>query len=130
MILVDTSAWVEYLRGTGSGTHARVRSLVSEGALLATTDPVIMELLAGARDEAHATRLRRMLMALEPRPALGTDFEEAARIHRSCRAAGETVRSLLDCLVAAVALREGLTVLARDRDFEAIARQTGLVLEA
>ena len=129
MILVDTSAWVEYLRGTGSPTHGRVRSLVSEGALLATTDSVVMEILAGARDEAHATRLRRMLMAVEHRPALGMDFEEAARIHRACRAAGETVRSLMDCLVAAVALRDGLTVLARDRDFEAISRRTGLTLE-
>jgi len=129
LILVDTSAWVEFLRGTGTVTHARVRSLVSEGAPLATTDPVVMELLAGARDDAHATKLRRMLAALEHRPALGMDFEEAARIHRECRQAGETVRSLMDCLVAAVALREGLTVLARDRDFEAISRRTGLALE-
>lgn len=129
MILVDTSAWVEFLRGSGSPIHRRVRSLVAEGGPLATTDPVVMELLAGARDEVHAAQLQRMLAALEHRSVQGADFEEAARIHRGCRAAGETVRSLMDCLVAAVALREGLTVLARDRDYTAISRQTGLALE-
>ena len=129
MILVDTSAWIEYLRGTGSATHERLRSLVADGSLLATTDPVVMEILAGARDETHATQLKRLLHALHYRPALGEDYEEAARIHRTCRAAGVTVRSLTDCLMAAVALREGMTVLARDRDFAVMAGPTGLRLE-
>ncbi len=129
MILVDTSAWVEYLRGTGSSVHGKLRSLVADGALLATTDPVMMELLAGARNQTHAQQLSRMLNALEHRPVSGADFEEAARIHRECRVLGETVRSLLDCLIAAVALREGMSVLARDRDFNAIAGRTGLRLE-
>jgi hypothetical protein len=129
VILVDTSAWVEYLRGTGSATHHRLRALLGEGTLLATTDPVRMEVLSGARDEAHAARLRRLLDALDPRPVRGPDYEDAARIFRECRGAGTTVRSLTDCLIAAVALREGLSVLARDRDFEAIAGRTGLGIE-
>jgi predicted nucleic acid-binding protein len=128
MILVDTSAWVEYLRGTGSSPHRRLRSLLERDAPLATTDPVVMEILAGARDDTQATRLRRMLDALEHRPVLPEDFQEAARIHRTCRGAGATVRSLMDCLVAAVALRENLSVLAWDRDFKAISSHTGLRL--
>jgi len=130
VILVDTSAWVEYLRGTGSPTHGRLRSLLAHGAHLATTDPVMMELLAGARDDTHSIQLKRMLNALDYRPVLGQDFEEAARIHRVCRGAGETVRSLIDCLVAAVALREDLAVLAWDRDFEVISSHSGLRLES
>lgn len=129
MIVVDTSAWVEYLRGTGSREHHALRSLVAGGAPLATTDVVTMEVLAGARDEAHALTLRRMLATLEPLPVQSPDFEEAARIHRHCRAAGESVRALTDCLLAAVAMREGVSVLARDRDFDVIARHTGLSLE-
>jgi len=88
----------------------------------------MMEILAGARDETHATRLRRMLHALEHRPVLQEDFQEAAQIHRTCREAGATVRSLMDCVVAAVALRESLSVLAWDRDFKAISKHTGLRL--
>ena len=129
MILVDTSAWVEYLRGTGSPTHQKLRALIFDGARLATTDPIRMEILCGARDKSHAGQLRRMLNALDHRGAMGTDFDEAARIYRECRMAGKAVRSLMDCFIAAVALREGMTVLARDRDFEAIRKVTGLELE-
>ena len=56
------------------------------------------------------------------------DFEHAADIQRACRSQGETVRSLVDCLIAAVAIREDLPVLSADRDFEVIARHTGLQL--
>jgi len=129
VIVVDTSAWVEYLRGTGSREHQVLRSLLAGGAPLATTDVVTMEVLAGAKDEAHAAKLRRMLAALEPLPVQSPDFEEAARIHRRCRAAGESVRALTDCLIAAVAMREDVSVLARDRDFDVIARHAGLSLE-
>ena len=129
MILVDSSAWVEYLRGTGSLTHHRLRSLISDGARLATTDPIRMEILCGARDEMHARHLRMLLNALDHRAASGADFEEAARIYRECRRAGTPVRSLMDCLIGAVALREGMSLLARDRDFEAIRKVTGLRLE-
>lgn len=128
MILVDTSAWVEYLRGTGSPTHQRLRSLIAEGAPLATTDPVRMEILCGARDEEHARKLSRMLNALEYRGVSSSDFDEAARISGAGRRAGTAVRSLMDCLIAAVALREGMSVLALDRDFEAIQALTGLEL--
>jgi len=129
VILVDSSAWVEYLRGTGSSTHRKLRSLIADGARLATTDPIRMEILCGARDETHAKRLRQLLNALHHRPVCGTDFEEAARIYRACRTAGTAVRSLMDCLVGAVALREGMSVLAKDRDFDAIRGVTGLGLE-
>lgn len=129
MTLVDTSAWVEYLRATGSEVHHQVRELLESQAQLYTTDVVMMEVLAGGRDEAHADQLRRMLgrcefVAIE---GLG-DFERAAGLYRRCRRAGETVRSLNDCLVAAVAVRGNLEVLHADRDFEAIARHTELRL--
>jgi predicted nucleic acid-binding protein len=127
--LVDTSAWVEYLRATGSETHHQVRHLLESDGRLHTTDVVIMEVLAGGRDETHTEHLRRLLgrcefVAIE---GLG-DFERAAGIYRRCRSAGETVRSLNDCLIAAVAVRAGLEVLHADRDFEAIARHTELRL--
>ena len=75
MILVDASAWVEYLRGTGSSTHHKLRSLISDGARLATTDAVRVEVLCGARDESHAGQLRRLLNALDHHGVLGTDLD-------------------------------------------------------
>ena len=131
MTLVDTSAWVEYLRATGSDAHRHVRHLVESDSPLHTTDVVVMEVLAGGRDERHAARLRRLLSRCDFVATQGLgDFEQAAAFYRRCRRAGETVRALTDCLIAAVAVRAGLDVLQADRDFDVIARHTDLELYA
>jgi hypothetical protein len=128
-ILVDSSAWIEYLRGTGSPSDVRLTALISDSHPLAITDPVLLEVLMGAENEAAAEKLRAFLVSFDLRPLRGLgDADAAARIYRDCRRAGRTVRSAVDCLVAAVALREGLPVMATDRDFEAIAEETGLEL--
>jgi predicted nucleic acid-binding protein len=125
--LVDTSAWVEFLRATASGTHRAVRRLLEEDEVVHTTDVVVMEVLAGARDNEHRDQLRRLLARCEYVPvARLADYESAAELYRMCRTAGETVRALTDCLIAAVALRTSLTVLHADRDFEVLARHVGL----
>jgi predicted nucleic acid-binding protein len=128
VILADTSAWVEYLRATGSPVDRRMDRLISADAdVVVTTDVVVMELLAGATKEEELTQLRRMLLPFEHLPVDPLDdFETAAELYRQCRRGGETVRTLLDCLVAAVALRTGAAVLHQDRDYDAIARQTPL----
>ncbi len=93
------------------------------------TDVVVMEILAGGRDEAHVVQLRRLLARCEfvPTEGLG-DFEAAALLYRQCRRAGTTVRSLTDCLIAAVAVRSDLEVLHADKDFDALACHTSLRL--
>jgi len=129
VILVDTSAWIEFLRATGSAEHRTLRGLIETGEALATTDPVVMEVLAGARDDAHLGRLRRFVLAFEHFPVEGlADFEGAAEVYGRCRRSGVTPRSLTYCLVAQVALREEVPLLARHRDFRAIARIAGVAL--
>jgi predicted nucleic acid-binding protein len=131
MILVDTSAWVEFLRATGSPVHHRLRDLLAADHPLATTEVVAMEVLAGARDEPHATRLRGAVLSHTLLPLDGlADFEEAAALHRRCRAAGETIRTLIDCLIAVVAMRTDAELLHADRDYDAIARHAPLRLAA
>ncbi len=127
MTLVDTSAWVEYFRATGGPVHRSVRRLLDEDATVHTTDVVVMEILAGARDEEHLYQLRRLLARCDYVAVEGlTDYESAAALYRACRRAGETVRAVTDCLIAAVALRADVTVLHADRDFEILARHAGL----
>jgi len=128
VIIVDTSAWTEYLRGTGSSTHFRLRDLLAQDVALGTTDVVHMELLAGARNETDDVQLRRMLAALEHVAVNPLDWEVAARLHRTCQRQGERLRSLTGCLVAAVAIRVAAPVLAHDRDFVLLARYTDLEL--
>jgi predicted nucleic acid-binding protein len=128
--LVDTSAWVEFLRGTGSDTHRAVRHLLDDHAPIHTTDVVVMEILAGARDVDHHQRLRRLLARCDYVPVEGlASYEAAADLYRACRQAGETVRALTDCLIGAVALRAGVSVLHNDRDFDVLARHTGVRAE-
>jgi predicted nucleic acid-binding protein len=131
VILADTSAWVEFLRGTGSAAQRRLGAALREGSDLACTDVVVMEVLGGARDAPHGNRLRRLLYGQEFLAVEGpSDYESAAGLYRSCRAGGETPRGFTDCLIAAVAIRNDAEVLSADTDFAVIARHTPLRLAA
>jgi predicted nucleic acid-binding protein len=122
VILVDSSAWVEYDHATGSSTHLRLRELIEAGGPIAVTEPVIMEVLAGARDDRREADLRRLLGRFQ---LLGfdavTDFDGATRIYHRCRAEGVTPRGLIDCMIAAVAWRRGAALLTHDADMDRIA---------
>jgi len=124
LILIDTSAWVEYPRDTGSPVCIRVDELLDSD--IATCDPVRMEVLAGARDERHLHDLRRLLARASVLSTETTDYEEAASLYRLCRRGGETVRKLIDCLIASLAIRSDVVVLHADADFEVLARHTAL----
>lgn len=128
-MIVDTSAWVEYLRKTGSPIHLALRAEVQAGRPIATPAPVVMELLAGSRTESDARKLHRMLSRFEiiVPDSLG-EFQHAALIQRTCRRAGCSIRSIVDCMVAAAAVDAARPLLARNRDFEVIARHTALEL--
>jgi predicted nucleic acid-binding protein len=130
LILVDTSAWIEFLRATGSPAHHRLRDLLERDEALATTELVVMEVLAGARDQAHLDRLRRVVLGrCELLAGHGlADHEEASAIFRHCRGQGATIRRLNDCLIAAVAIRAGVPLLHVDQDFGQIARHCRLRL--
>lgn len=127
MILVDSSVWVEFLRATGSSAHLSLRAALRSEVELACTDVVVMEILAGARDQADRNRLRRLLYGLEFLAVDGPDdYERAAELYRACRRRGETPRQLNDCLIAAVAIRCDAALLCKEADFEAIARHAPL----
>ena len=122
MILVDTSAWVEYTRDTGSPVCRELQALVDEE--LAICGVIRMELLAGARDEAELRRVYALLSRASIISTLPTDYDEAATLYRQCRRHGQTVRNMIDCLIAAVAIRVGAPVLHMDRDYNILARHT------
>ena len=126
MILIDSSAWVEFLRGTGSAICEEVDRLLD--ADVAISDPVLLEVLAGARDGRHLQQLRALLGRAHMRHCGAGDFDTAAVLYRRCRRQGETVRRLIDCLIAAVAIREALPILHHDSDFAVLARHTELTI--
>ena len=130
MILVDTSAWVEYDRATGSAVDQRLCELIAADGPLAVTEPVIMEVLAGARDDHREVSLRRLLLRFELlRFDVAADFDGAVRVYRRCRAAGVTPRGMVDCMIAAVTWRTGASLLANDADLHLMARVVGIELD-
>jgi predicted nucleic acid-binding protein len=130
VILADTSAWVEYDRATGSAVDRRVTELIELDGPLAITEPVVMEVLAGARDDQREARLRSLLIRFELISFDAVvDFDGAARIYRRCRAAGVTPRGLLDCMIASVAWRRGAELLSHDADVDRVAAVVGITLD-
>lgn len=128
MILIDTSAWVEFLRGTGSPVCERVDALLARN--IATCDVIRMEVLAGARSDEHLQQLRQLLARATSFPTEPIDYETAAALYRTCRHHGRTVRKLIDCLIAAIAIRANVPVLHMDSDFTVLAEITSLEQEA
>lgn len=130
MILADTSAWVEYDRATGSAADMRLLELIEGELPVAVTEPVVMEVLAGARSDAREANLRGLMhrCRLLSFDAVA-DFDGAVRIYRRCRAAGVTPRGLIDCMIAAVAWRRGATLLAHDADIDRVASVIGIDLD-
>ncbi len=106
---------------------ARLRELIERDEDLAVTEVILMELLAGARSGTGVRELRSRLLGFKVLPLEGlADFEEAGVIYRACRDAGETLRSLSDCLIAVPVIRAGAVLLHNDADFAVIARHSSL----
>ena len=125
-VLADTSVWIEYLRGVQSPVRDTFVGLLDARAVV-TTDAVLLEVLAGPTAESEADRLWQVLAGIDHvRQESPLDAEGGAAVFRACRRGGETPRSMLDCLIAAVAIRIDVSVLHRDRDFDVIARHTAL----
>jgi hypothetical protein len=123
-VIADTSAWVEFLRATGSRCDLRLRKALRSEETVWLPAVVLQELLQGVRDPAQFARLDEQLTRLPGFDALAPRdlARDAAMLYARCRWQGVTPRSPNDCVVAACALASDLPVLASDRDFEAMAR--------
>jgi predicted nucleic acid-binding protein len=125
MILVDTSIWIEVFR---KKSPLQIEGVVEFDDIV-TCLPVIQEVLQGFREERAYRVARDAMMALPiiESPMEESLFIEAAGLYRSARRQGLTMRSSVDCLVAACALRHDMPVLHKDRDYDVLARVSPLV---
>jgi hypothetical protein len=125
MVIVDSSAWIEYLRNTQSPTHRAVEVAVRDATAI-STDPVMLEVLAGTHPSLVGTVTRllgnQQFVAQEPM----LDALAAVDAYHACREGGFTPRSTIDCLIAAIAIRADVPVLHQDRDFDVLARHIPL----
>lgn len=131
MVLLDTSAWIEYLRDTSSGVCDAVDDLLSEDAPMATTDVVILELLSGARQPHTKQQIWGLLNRCTMFPVRPLfEYEMAADLYIRCQSVGFTPANTNDLLIASVAIGKEVPLLAHDSDFERIATVSSLQLAA
>jgi len=104
--------------------------LVGGGDALVVTEPIIMAIIIGARDDRRESELRRLMLrfSLISFDAV-VDFDGAARIYRQCRRAGVTPRGMVDCMIASVARRNGAALLSADADLLRVANIVGIEIE-
>jgi hypothetical protein len=124
MLLVDTSVWIEVFRKPG---RVRLDRIVDFDDVV-TCLPVVQEVLQGFRDERafHTAREAMYALPMVASPLTRPVFDHAIEIYRAARRAGITIRSGVDCLIAACAISQSLTVLHHDRDFDLIAKVSSL----
>lgn len=128
MILVDTSVWIEVLRDKSGGTVGRFRDRVGD-EIVVFSRFIQLELLQGARDEIEFKRLDEYLSTQYYLEAGENTWRNAARLFFHLRQSGITVRSPIDCCIAALTMEAQALLLHRDRDFEQIARISPLEQE-
>jgi predicted nucleic acid-binding protein len=127
ILLVDTSVWIDFFAGRHTPQTAIFKDAVREGADVAPTQLILAEILQGVPSDAEFTRLRKALSSFSIlQPASDETYVQAARLYRTGRKRGVTIRSLVDCLVAAIALEHRAAVLHRDRDYERISEYAPL----
>ena len=119
MDIVDTTVWIDYLRGTANPETDWLDARLGRKPL-AITDVILCEVLQGVRDEATAATVERQLLQLHIFELSGVELAKAAaKNYRTLRGQGRTVRKTIDCLIATFCLRGDHSLLHRDRDFDA-----------
>jgi predicted nucleic acid-binding protein len=129
VIVIDTTVWVDYFRGADEPHVAELIALIKQDAGVALTDVVMTEVLQGLRTDRQARRVEKRLKAFDVlRLQHLDDFTRAARLYRRARSKGYTVRKTIDCLIAAVCIRERVPLLHNDADFDRLAEVTPLLV--
>lgn len=127
ILLVDTSVWIDHFAGRHTPQTAIFKDAVREGADVALTQLILAEILQGVPSDAEFVKLRKVLFSFRMlQPASDETYVHAARLYRTGRKRGVTIRSLVDCLVAAIALEHRAAVLHRDRDYDRISEYVPL----
>jgi predicted nucleic acid-binding protein len=129
MILLDTSALIEFLNRTGSRHDKAVEALIANDAEIAIAEITLTEVLQGIRNERDYREVRASLTTFPIYSLKDHDsYIKAADIYRKCRSKGLTIRSTVDLLIAQTAIEHKTELMHNDRDFEAIASVSALRL--
>ncbi len=126
MILVDSSVWIDRLRGLKTSQTVKLEIALGHEPIL-VGDLILLEILQGARDERHATRIEREMRRFPILPLLDDVLAvPAARNFRRLRSLGVTVRKTADIIIGTFCIERGHVLLHDDRDFDPMEHYLGL----
>jgi predicted nucleic acid-binding protein len=127
MIVVDSSVWIGHFRRDDTRPVNLLNRLTDDADSIVVGDLVLVEVLRGARDDGHATRIERRLRKFVVAPMLGESIAvQSARHYRMLRGRGVTVRSMIDVVIGTFCVEHGHSLLHDDRDFDVMAPHIGL----
>jgi len=126
MVIVDTTVWIDYLRGTNNPETIWLDQELTRQRL-GLTDLILCEVLQGIRDTAQFAQVRDELLTFHLFETGGKELAIASALnYRKLRDQGYTVRRTIDCLIATFCLQTGHELLHRDRDFDVFEKALGL----
>lgn len=128
MLIVDSSVWIDFFAGRELPHVQRLGEALLSDEEIGVPDVVRLEILSGVRKDVTLRKITSNLNALHRVAARDDDWDAAAALYRTCRRNGVTIRSVVDCLIARLAIRDDATLLAHDRDFAMMVRHCGLRL--
>jgi predicted nucleic acid-binding protein len=127
MVLIDTSAFIEFLNHAGTREDRLIEQLIANNDEAALPRLALTEILQGIRNDQECAEVKKSLFTF-PLFSMKNDesYISAAELYRKCRKKGYTVRSTIDVIIAQIAIEQKAELLHRDGDFDAIARVSDL----
>jgi len=129
VIIVDTSVWIEFLEGGNHWTKERLKEKIANRESVAYTEMILLEILTGLELRKDREKVEKNFQTNVLLPGKRSTTMLAAEIYQELRRKGKTIRSIVDCMISAVAIETGATILHKDRDFEYIAEYYPVVTE-
>jgi len=122
LILVDSSVWADFFNGYPSPEEIKLKTLLDSMADISITGIIASEVLSGFKDEKIFEEVKETFLKLPQAQINFNSHIQAAKMYRNLRSKGITIRSIIDCLIAIIAIEDKLELLYKDRDFEMIGK--------
>ena len=127
MILADTSVWIDFFTGSDTPHRRMLHTFIENEEEICITEIILTEILQGIKDDITYETTKSYLLEFPIIKPKGREtYISAAEIYRKCRKKGKTIRKTIDCIIAAIAQENNLTILHNDNDFEIIKKCSGL----
>tara|TARA_Y100000031_G_scaffold147318_1_gene182195 strand:+ start:522 stop:917 length:396 start_codon:yes stop_codon:yes gene_type:complete len=128
MVLVDTSVWIDFFRGTKSPQADHLAALFNNEEDVCISGIIVTEILQGIRPDKEYKRVKKLLVELVYLPTLRETYVLAADLFRTAQTKGFTIRKTMDCLIAACAIYHKIPFLHKDADFDKLKQCSELLI--